>query len=172
MACRCCHFFKAHALPQVLGKPIGDCRCKKSQNCNLYSVLAYHLVRAQIGLAVVGSYYVCTKYRAFYLVYPLVIYRMSGLHIMISYGLCIVAKIVYDLCRNVCNVILHIVEVVARGLSLQYVAVIQHDEVVSVFFSHHAGVCTKSCQRAFCLLALYEVVRKEASVYVTCAQHP
>ena len=97
---------------------------------------------------------------------------MPRLDIVVAEGLSVVAEVVYDLGGHVGAVGLHVVVVVAGGLSLQYVAVVQQDEVLAVLCALLLDVGTDACHRTLHGAALDEVVGEEDSVHVGGLNEP
>ena len=93
---------------------------------------------------------------------------MSRLYVVVAKVLGVVLQVVDNLCGNIRRVSLNIVGIVARGLSLQDVAVVQQDDVVAVALALTLEVGADSCHRTRHRTAFSKVVWEEGTMDVRC----
>ena len=86
---------------------------------------------------------------------------MSCFHIVVAKGLGVVFHVVDHVGSHVGRLGVYIVEIVARGLSLQDIAIVNEDDVVTIFFTQTFHVSAHTCQCAALGLTVDEVVREE-----------
>ena len=155
------------AAPDVLREPVGNGWCDHSENGNLHSLSVQDGVGGHVGLARCRIDDVGPQHRAIHLVDPLVVAGVSRLNVMIAESLGIVLHIVDDIGSHIGRGGIDVVEVVARGLSLQDVAIVDKDDVVAKFLAQTVYVSTNASQRSALGLASDEVVREERTVHIT-----
>ena len=91
---------------------------------------------------------------------------MTRFHIVVAEGLGIVLQVVDDLCSDVGFVSLDVVGIIAGGLSLQNVAIVQQNQAVAVGLALALEVGADTRHRSLHRAALREVIWEESPVDV------
>ena len=91
---------------------------------------------------------------------------MTCLYVVVAKGLGVVLQVVDNLCGDIRLVSLDKISLVAGGLSLQNVAILQQDDVVAIALALALEVGADTCHCPLHGTALGEVVRKESSVHI------
>ena len=161
------HVVEAQSLPQLFTQPARNGIGKHADDSYAHPASLDDGIRLEIGLLCACVDDICAQHGAACLANPFVIHAMSRLDVVVAYGLGIIAHIVDHLGGHIGYFGLHIVAIVAGGLSLQDVSRIEQNQTVSILLSQLLDVCAHACQRAGLRLAVDEVVGKETTVYVS-----
>ena len=161
------HFLKVQAAPQRLVEPVGNGRCQHAENGNTDALPLHDGVGGHVGLSCMRVDDVGTKHGTLHLADPLVIDVVPGFHVVVAEGLCVVLQVVDDLCRDVRHVRLHIIIIVADGLSLQDVAVVQqHHGILAVLTAQLLDKRADACHRTGLVTIVEEVEGHERAMHV------
>ena len=153
-------------------QPVGDGWCQQPQHGYAHALTLQHQVRLHVWLARLRVDDVGSEDRTMEVFQPFVIDGVARLHIMIAEQLCIIFQIVDDLCCYIGRIGLHEVRIVAGGLSLQDVAIVQQYQVLAKHFALLINISTDTSHCAPHGLALYEVIGKEGTVHVGSLNQP
>ena len=132
---------ESESSPQVFRQPCRDCRRKKTNYRHLHAVAVENRVGWKIRFSRSRVDNVCAENRKIALADPTVVDRMASLHVVVSHVTRIVAQIVHHRRRHKgCSRVEEIVVVYGR-LSLQNVAVVEQQQVVTEAFAltFHVG---------------------------------
>ena len=168
------HFLKLHALPDALVEPVGNGGREHADDHNLHpfdivdGVGLYVAVSPEWPGTTRGTRYhnVGSKQRAAHLAYPFVIHFVAWLNVVVAHGLGVVFHVVDDACGQVLVLGHDIVGPVDTGLPLQYVTVVDEQQVVAVLLALLLDIRVHTYQCSFDWLLLHEVVGEEVSVNV------
>ena len=145
-SCRLGHLFKVHAAPQLFLQPVWYGRSKHAEHGNPHSLAFHDGVWRQVRLVSGVVYNVGSEYRAVDLLYPFVVNLVSGFHVMVANGLCVILHVVYGMCSRIWYSRVGIVAVEAGGLSLQNIPVVEQHDVAVGFFPDFLHVVAHPCQ--------------------------
>ena len=160
----------AQAAVDARSKPVGDGRRQHAQHSNFHAFLVQYRVGFHIGGARCSVHNVGTQHGAFHLAHPLVVHGVSWLNVVVAHRLGIIAQVIHDLRRNILLGGVHIVVVVADGLPLQNIAIVEQYKAVAQCGAQRVDIGAKSGYRACPWLAGDEVIWEKTPVHVTCLE--
>ena len=134
------HLLKFHTFPHIVCQPVGNGRCEHADDSNLHAVDVMDGVGLKACVDIIGMgrtvgtgfHNIRTKQRTAHLTNPFVVNFMSRLDVVVAYGLSIVLHVVDDRGGKVLVLRHHIVRPVDAGLSLQNIAVVDQQEVITI----------------------------------------
>ena len=129
------HVLEMETAPEILCQPVRNGWSQQAEHGNLHTLAVQDDVRLDVRLASLGVDDVGSQNRAVQLLDPFVVNRMTGLNIMVTERLCIILHIVDHIRSHVASLGVHIIIIVAGGLSLQNVAILQEDNIVLIRLS-------------------------------------
>ena len=165
--CTCSHLLESQAAPDGFVQPVGDGRGNHTQDGNLHTLTFQDGIRSHIRLIGFGVNDIGSQHRTFHLTDPFVIDGMSCLHIMVAEGLCVIPHVVDDRSCDVGFVRLDAIIVIADGLTLKDVTVVDEDDVLAIFLPKTVDVSTDSSQTALQGFTLHKAIGKEMSMHVS-----
>ena len=166
------HFLKLQPFPYRLVQPVGDGWRQHTDDGNLHAFAVEHGVGVDVGQAGCRADDVGPQRWAAHLANPLVVDLMARLDVVVADGLAVVLHVVHHLGSYVLLARCHEVRPVACGLSLQYVAVVNQQQLVAVLLAEAVHVGVHPRQRSLDGLCFFhEVVGEEVAVYVARLHH-
>ena len=179
-ACTGRHFLKLHALPRRSVQPIGYGRCQHADDTYLHAVLHVHRVGAQtvvdalrLGVAALRAllHDVGPQQRTAHLANPLVVHLVARLYVVVAHRLRVITHVVDHPRCQVFVLRHHEVRPIDARLTLQYVAVVNQQQVVAILLTFLTDVAVGPHQRTLQRFTLRKVPRKEVPVHVTGFNH-
>ena len=162
------HLVESQSAPQRFAQPVGNCRRHHTDDHHLYAVAIENGEWCHVGRSCGLVNDVGSQHGTVYVANPFVVNIMPRFHIVIAEGLCIVLHVVDDFGSDVLAVGLDIIGIVAHGLSLQDVAVVEQDDILAVFLAQVVYIGRYTCQRTFQFCSLYKIVWEKTAVNITC----
>ena len=122
-----------HSLPEKRRQPALDIGIGETDYCNVQSMSLQSHIFLEIRFAVICPDGICRKKRYIHgPVYP-VIYRMSGLYIMIAYNDCIIIHFFHNPGKKMLGCGVNIIEIICGIVSLQTITGIDKNYIILAF---------------------------------------
>ena len=155
------HLVETQPAPDVLRQPVGNGGGEHAEDSNAASVALDDGVRLQIRRARGCVDDVGTEHGTFDGSDPFVVDPVPGFHIVVADRLRVIAEIVDDLCGDVRLCGVDEIGVVAHGLSLEDVAVVEEQHVLAILFTQFVHIAAHARHASGFRFAVEQVVGEE-----------
>ena len=80
----------------------------------------------------------------------------------------IIFHVIDNICRNIATFCIDVVVIIASGLTLENIAVVQQNDIIAKLSAQRLYITAHSGQRTFLGLSVDEIVREKTTMDVTC----